>query len=63
MEKDLDTTKPSYSNHILPDPWPFVYIGGSTAQFKGPKDNGKETVVDLFLEYRTVVREKKLFKP
>ncbi len=24
MEKNLDITKPRYSEHILPVPWPFV---------------------------------------
>ena len=30
MEKNLDITKPSYSEHVLPVPWPFV-DRGSTA--------------------------------
>jgi len=24
MEKNLDTTKPGYSEHIVPVPWPFM---------------------------------------
>ena len=24
MEKNLDVTKPRYSEHLLPVPWPFV---------------------------------------
>lgn len=43
MKKNLDTTKPCYSKHILPVPWPFIIsrfhcIGGAGEGNRGNMD-------------------------
>lgn len=38
VEKSLDTTKPRFSEHILPFPWPFVILSFHSSLSERPKN-------------------------